>query len=285
MAIVNAPYLIDTPPTPPRPYGLFDVSMGPMAFPVPASEAGGIIYVPDTCEDDVFLYQMNCPSVSGSKTFSLNETAVSGAPFGVVTSYTCGAIGYSFEEVEQKVRTRMMLREQRGVERRLWQGLPLGSPLGVGGIPGLFQSATTLAAASCSTEAIEMLEQALADNGVLGGIIHARPGMAAHLSSAHLVERYNNRQVITMRGTPVCFGEGYDGTGPQGQVTTTNDEYMYASGRVLIWGSEVMVPSLRETFNRSTNQQMALAERIFDVIVECGVWAIQVTRNCTTAGT
>lgn len=281
MAIVNAPYLIETPPAPPRPYGLFDVSLGPMAFPVPASEAGGVIYVPDTCEDDVFLYQMNCPPVSGSKTFSVNESPVSGAPFGVVTSYTCGSIGYTFEEVEQKVRTRMALREQRAVERRVWQGSPLG---GIGGIPGLFQAATTLTAAGCITEAVEVLEQQLADAGVIGGIIHARPGMAAHFAQAHLLEKGPGRSQVTRLGTPVCFGQGYDGTGPQGQAVSTNDEYIYASGRVLIWQSEVFVPPLRETFDRSLNQQMALAERIYAVAIECGVWAVQVTRNCTTAG-
>lgn len=280
MAIISAPQYIDTPPTPPRPYGLFDVALGPMAFPVPASEAGGVIYVPDTCEDDVFLYAMNCPPVSGSKTFSTNESPISGAPFAVVTSYTCGAQGFSFEEVEQKVRTRMMLREQRAVERRVWQGSPLG---GIGGIPGLFTSATTLTAAGCITEAVEVLEQQLADAGVVGGILHMRPGMAAHMAQAHLTERVG-RQYTTYLGTPVVFGQGYDGTGPAGQATTTNDEYIYASGRVLIWQSDVFVPPLRETFDRATNQQMALAERIYAVAIECGVWAVQVTRNCTTTG-
>ena len=81
----------------------------------------------------------------------------------------------------------------------------------------------------------------------------------------------------------MVFGQGYDGTGPAGQATSTNDEYVYATGRILIWQSDVYVPSLRETMNRSTNQQMALAERIYAVSVECGVWAVQVTRNCTTA--
>jgi hypothetical protein len=274
--------LIPTPPAPPRPYGLFDVAMGPMSFPVPAAEGNGVEYVPDTCEDDVFLYQMNCPPVSGSKTFSGNESPVTGAPFGVITSYTCGLLGYTLEEVEQKVRTRMALREQRAVERRLWQGLAQGSALGLGGIPGLFQSATTLSAASCPTDAVAALEQALADNGVVGGIIHARPYMSAHLATNHLIERYNNRQVITSRGTPVCFGEGYGGTGPAGQAVTATTEYMYASGRVMIWASDVQVPDLRQTIDRSLNQVYALAERIYAVSVECGSWAIQVTRDCTT---
>lgn len=276
--INNAPSLIATPPPPPRPYGLFDVALGPMSFPEAAAMGGGIQYVPDTCEDDVFLYAMNCPPVSGSKTFSPNETPVSGAPFGVFTSYTCGSIGYSFEEVEQKVRTRMALREQRAVERRVWQGSPQG---GFGGIPGLFQSATTLTAAGCATEALFSLEQALADNGVVGGIIHARPGMSAVLANAHLIEN-RGRQVVTRLGTPVCFGQGYNGTGPQGQATTTTTEYMYASGRVLIWGSDTVVPPIGQTMDRALNQIYTVAERIFDVIVECGSWAIQVTHDCTT---
>jgi len=281
MAIINAPMLIATPAPPPRPYGIFDVALGPMPFPVPASQAGGVIYVPDTCEDDVFLYAMNCPPVSGSKTFSTNESPVSGAPFAVITSYTCGSLGYSFDEAEQKVRTRMSLREQRAVERRIWQGSPAG---GIGGIPGLFRGAIDLGPSGCVTEAIEVLEQALADNGVIGGIIHTRPGLSAHLQTSFLIYEGPGRVKRTVLNTPYVFGQGYDGSGPTGQPADTNAEWMYASGRVLIWQSDVEVPDPRQTFDRSTNQQLLLAERIYAVSVECGVWATQVTRNCVTAG-
>jgi len=281
--INNAPYLAPTPATPPRQYGIFDVALGPMPFPVPAAVGGGVIYVPDTCEDDVFLYAMNCPAVSGSKTFSSNEAPVSGAPFAVITSYTCGAIGYSFAESEQKVRTRMSLREQRAVERRIWQGQP-GGGANLGTIPGLFGGATSLGSAGCVTEALELLEQALADNGVIGGIIHARPGMAAHLSQGHLLERPNARLVTTFLGTPVVFGQGYSGIGPNGQPTTGTTEFMYASGRVVIWQDDVQVPPLQQTFDKAGNQILTLAERVYAVAIECGVWAVEVTRTCTTAG-
>ncbi len=276
--INNAPLLIPTPPPPPRPYGLFDVAMGPMDFPEAAAMGGGIQYVPDTCEDDVFLYAMNCPPVSGSKTFSPNESPVSGAPFGVFTSYTCGSIGYSFAEVEQKVRTRMALREQRAVERRLWSGSPQG---GFGGLAGQFQSATTLTAAGCITEAVSSLEQTLATNGVVGGVIHARPSLSAVMANAHIIES-RGRQIVTRLGTPVVFGQGYDGSGPTGTPATATTEFLYASGRVLIWGSDTWVPSIGETMDRSLNQIYAVAERIFVTIVECGSWAIQVTHDCTT---
>ena len=277
-----APVLIDAPKPPPRPYGIFNVAMGPMLFPVPQVENYGLIYVPDDCVSDTFLYGIQCPPVSGSKTFSAIDTPVTGAPFVVIASYTCNVVGYTMAEAEQRVRTRMSLREQMAVERRIWQG-QLGGGSVLGNIPGLFRGATSLGTASCPTEAVEMLEQALATNGVIGGMLHARWGMSAHLANAHLVKEQGLIKATTL-GTPIAFGQGYDGTGPNGELPTTDDEYMYASGRVLIWqDSEVVVPPLPQTFQESTNTVFALAERAYAVAVECGTWAVKVTRNCTTA--
>ena len=281
MANIAPPVLIEAPPSPPRPYGLFDVALGPLPMPRVEAQGGGVQYVPDTCEDDVFLYAINCPPVSGSKTFSGIETAVSGAPFGVITSYTCGSLGFSWEEIEQRVRTRMTLREQRAVERRVWQGIDGSNGQGIQA--GLLRGATALTAAGCVTEAIELLEQQLADAGVVGGIIHARPGMAAHLATSHLLKEGPGRRFTTPLGTPYAFGQGYNGTGPAGEATTADTEYMYASGRVLIWGSDIEIPDPRQTMNRSTNQMFVLGEKVYVVLIECGVWSTVVTRSCATA--
>ena len=283
MAIFNGPALIEAPPPPPPPYGLFNVALGPMPFPEPAAVGGGVIYVPDTCVEDIFLYDMTCPPVTGTKTFSAIDTAVSGSPFAVITSYTCGSIGYSFDEVAQRVRTRMQLRAQRAVERRVWQGQ--APDQGQGAIVGLFRNATNLGSALCITEGFRLLEQALADNGVVGGIIHARPGMAPHVAQSHLYEYAGPGRLTTCIGTRLCFGQGYDGTGPTGQATTATTEWIYASGRVLIWQDpEITVPPLGQTMDRSTNQVYALAEQVYAAAVECGVWAVQVTRDCSTTG-
>lgn len=282
-----APYFAATPPPPPRPYGIFDVALGPMPFPVPQVESYGLIYVPDDCVSDTFLYGIQCPPVSGSKTFSAIDSTVSGAPFAVIASYTCSVVGYTMEEAEQRVRTRMALREQMAVERRIWQG-QLGGGSVLGNIPGLFRGATSLGTASCVTEATEMLEQALATNGVIGGMLHARWGMNSHMANSHLLQQgglaRSGRTITTHLGTPIVFGQGYDGTGPSGELPTTDVEYMYASGRVLVWqDTEVVVPPARQVFNQSTNVVNLLAERAYAVAVECGVWSVAVTRNCTTA--
>lgn len=281
MAIFNGPAEIEPPPPPPVPYGIFNAALGPMPFPSPNAQGGGVIYVPDACEDDVFLYSMQCPPITGTKTFSAIETAVSGAPFGLITSYTCGAIGFSFEEAERRVRIRMQLREQRGVEKRIWQG----SSGELGTVTGLFRNATNLGAASCPAEAVSSLEQTLADNGVVGGIIHARVGMATHFGADHILEHPKPNYCTTPYGTPYVFGQGYDGTGPTGQAVTSSTEWLYASGRVLIWQDpEVWVPPPREVLDKSGNQLSLVAERVYAVAIECGVWAIQVTHSCATAG-
>lgn len=282
MPTIPAPALIEPPQPPPRPYGLFDVALGPMPMPVPEAAGGGIQYVPDSCEDDVFLYAMNCPAVTGSKLFSGVETAVSGAPFGVITSYQCSSFSFSFEEARQRVLTRMSLREQTAVERRVWQGLAQGTAGSPGAMAGLFQSAQTLTAASCPTTAIGALEQVLADNGVFGGIIHARPNLAAQLARSHLIEMQSGRRITTKLGTPVVFGQGYNGTGPQGQAVTATVEYMYASGRILIWATDAEIPDPRQVFDTTNNIMKLLAEKIYVAAVECGVWAVAVTSDCTT---
>lgn len=275
------PTLIDPPAAPLAPYGIFDVALGPMPFPNSGSVGGGVIYVPNDCEDDVFLISMDCPPITGTKTFSPLESPVSGAPFVVMTSYTCGSIGFSFDEVKQRVMTRMDLRAQRAVEKRIWQG----STGALGTIPGLFANATVLGAASCVTEAVEMLEQQAADAALVSPIIHARPGMSAHLSQGHLIEHGPGRiKAQTVLGTPVVLGQGYSGVGPTGQSVDTTTEWMYLTGRVLIWAGDTWVSDPGYGLNRTTNQMNVIAERPYAVAIQCGIWAVSVTRNCATTG-
>lgn len=277
MAQFNGPTYIATPPAPQVPAGIFDVALGPMPFPA-QSIGGGVVYVPDTCADDVFLVDMSCPPITGTKTFTAIEAPVSGAPFAVYTSYTCGSLGFSFDEAETRVRTRMSLREQRAVEKRIWSG-----STGAGGtITGLFRDATSLGSFDCIAKGVQVLEQALADNGVVGGLIHARAGMGARLLAGGLLATAgpNTRVAKTIIGTQYVFGQGYDGTGPTGQAPSAAGEWMYASGRVLIWRDEVVVPPPRQTFDKVTNQMHLLAERVYAVAVECGVWAVNVGTGC-----
>lgn len=270
-------YYTDPPPPPQVQAGLFDAALGPLPFPAPQAVGGGVQYIPDDC-GDVYVWDMQCPPVSGSKTFQPLSAPISGAPFGVYTSYTCSIVGMDYAEASRRVRTRMQLKAQRAAEKRLWQG---GNAPGLPGITGLLRGSTALTAASCPLVAIATLEQALADNGIVGGMIHARPYMSAYLSNNHVLEP-RGRGWQTKLGTPVVFGQGYDGTGPNGEAVSSTVEYMYATGRVVIWqDSEVMVPP-ESVLNRSNNTLSLIAETVMAMTIECGKWSVAVTRDCTT---
>lgn len=282
MPIFNGPLVID-PPTPPTVApGLFDVAMGPMSFPAPVAQGVGLLYVPDNCDTTTALIDVTCPPITGAKSFTAVETPVSGAPFAVMTSYVCTPIGFDFAEADRRVRLRLALHEQRAVEQRVWSG----STGVLGAIPALFANATTIGPAGCPTEAIELLEGALATAGISQGLIHARTAMTPHLSNNLLIANPGpDRVKFTPNGTRYVFGTGYTGVGPTGQAVGADTEWMYATGRVLIWRDEdVFVPDGGQVLNKSTNQLSLVAERTYAVIIECGIWAVQVTRSCTTAG-
>lgn len=268
-------HYIDPPPAPIRGPGLFDVGMGPMPFPVAGAVGGGVEYIPDAC-GEVYLWDMQCPPVSGAKTFQTLPDPISGAPFSVYTSYTCSIVGFDYAEASRRVRTRMALQAQRGVETRFWSG---GAAPGAF-IPGLLRGATTLTAAGCPSFALATLEQTLASNGIEGGIIHARPFMMPYFANLHVLEK-NGRGWMTQLGTPIVFGAGYDGTGPAGEAVTATTEWMYATGRVPIWQDpEIFVPPV-DVLDRSLNTLSLVAEQVYALAIECGKWAIQVTRDCT----
>lgn len=279
MAVFNGLYYAEPPPPPVRPAGLFDVALGPMPFPSPNAVGGGVTYIPDAC-GDVYFWDMQCPPVSGAKTFQPLPSPVSGFPFAIYTSYTCNMVGIPYEEARQRTLTRMQLQAQHGVEERFWSGTTAAP--GAPGIAGLLRGATALTAASCPMTAVALLEQALADNNIVGGVIHARPYMSPFLSNNHVLEP-NGRGWKTKLGTPVVFGQGYDGTGPNGEAVTTTVEYMYATGRPIIWQDpEIFVNPVEGGLNRSTNVLTLLAEQVYAMGIECGKWSVAVTRDCST---
>jgi len=272
MAILSNAAVVIEPPAPPRrPYGLFDV-VTPASLPRLEAEVGGIEYQPDTC-GTVRLWASECEAVT-AKVFDEGVDTLFADPFVVYDTWLCGSIGFSLEDIGRRLQVRMDLGEQRAVETRLWQGAS------VLGVDGLFADAVSLGTADCVTDGVRLLEQALADNSISGGIIHARSGMSAHFANEHLVDRIGDVEYTHAR-TPVVFGQGYDGTGPAGQAPTATSEWIYASGRVLVWrGNDIDVVT-RQVLDRATNQQYGLRERPYLLTVECGIWAVNVTRTCT----
>lgn len=261
------------PPAPPLPHpGLLSAAVGPLPMPAHGS-SDGVQYVLDSC-GDIQVYPAACPPTV-QKTFEGSDGTLVANPFVVIASSVCGTVGQSIAEVEGRVRRRLQLKEGWGVERAFWGGNV--------NVPGYLQSnavATLTATATGGvTAALSKLEQALADSYGLPGLIHARPKMASYMSNAGLI-RWEGGTAKTLRGNTIVFGDGYSGEGPAGEdpIADGSTEWMYASGRVVIWrDSEAFVPPLRQVFDRTKNQQYALAERTYALGVECYIATTLVT--------
>jgi len=266
------PLAIPTPNPPATSYGLLTAAVGPLELP-PHGIGGGVQYVSDSC-GDAHLYPSVCDATPPVKTFDLQDPTVTGLPFLVYASINCGSMGFSFPEMEARVRRRLLITEQAGVEEALWGA-------NAGDTPGLFQvdpGVTTLPDATTIVAGVAALEQQLAAcNTAKVGYIHTRPLVAAYLADHHQV-RWDGTVWRTTRGNIVVFGDGYSGLGPAGEAPTPTTEWMYATGRIITWRSnDINVPDPRQTFNRTTNQQFLLAERDWAMVVECCIAAIEVT--------
>ena len=117
MVATIPPLLIEKPtPTFPLRYGLLQAAVGPFDLPVHARN-GGLRYVTSICADG-FGYDIACIGATASKTasFVAGSTTVTGTPFIIYATMTCGTVGYTYEEQRAMVVERLKSVEQAVLE-------------------------------------------------------------------------------------------------------------------------------------------------------------------------
>jgi hypothetical protein len=125
------------------------------------------------------------------------------------------------------------------------------------------------------------VQDVLSDLGPVEGLgynyrayVHATPRVAAYAADKHLVEQ-SGIYKLTPLGSVWVFGGGYSGALPGAAAAVDGTDAIYITGQVTIWRDpEIQVPSLRQVFDRGTNQWYALAERAYAVAFDCGVAAV-----------
>ena len=83
-------------------------------------------------------------------------------------------------------------------------------------------------------------------------------------------------KAYTQSGSKMALGAGYEypNHGPDGSDPAAGDLWMYASGEIAVARSEVLAKSV---LDRSSNETIAIAERIYMGAIDCGyVSAVQV---------
>jgi hypothetical protein len=307
--VAQPPLVLDPLPAPPVPPGLFNVAEGPLELPAHGFTSGAV-WTPDSCSL-ALLNPVACAAPPyAAFTLTGMEPLAQAFPFAVYSSLVTGGLGYSADEAERRVRARLVNTEQTLAEKALWGGTATlflnqqnfaGTTPGTGGGGGIAGVAngifSQIAAAGAGagfldlgtatdlTDAVSKLEQAAADNYFGQAIVHARPRVAAYAAKngqyrvIGLPPSPEKTYMYTQNLNVWNFGNGYLGTGPTGQAVDATSEYMWITGRVIVWrSSDIAVSPPDQLLDRTSNQRGLYAFRNYMIGVECLAACIKVTR-------
>ena len=276
MAAIIPPVYVNNPhPLVPR-YGLFDVAVGPLDLPEHA-RAGGLDYQTDACQlpDG---YAIACTPDVTEKTFDDGPDTITGTPFVVRSSLTCGAVGLTEQLLRQRLVNRLRAGEQAAVEN-------IFSAAAVGQSPGLPGASVVTPDCTDIVGTVGALEEALYSTYGLIGVLHVPFLAASFMKDHHLVEK-DGRIWRTVLGTAVSIGNYNNSSPADPQVpAAAGAAWIYITGSVAIWrtpDSQVFTTSMAQALNRTTNQVLGQAEREYVVTFECGSFAAEATL-CTVA--
>lgn len=248
----------------------------------------GILWNEDLCSS-IHSTVEDCPiPVSGFAPMIQDRDFQScqASPFRIYASYDCPPVGNTAQEAFSIAQKRLEIRENREVERVFWRGIaqdgktvnpslafgnntcgtlpvnltPSGGPIGVVG-------------------SFAILESALGSCAPGSGVIHANYGLASFLIGSRLVFSGTENSWFTVTGQRLAIGAGYPGTGPGNIAAVPGSTWVFATGPMVIWRSEVFLTPerYREAVDRSLNKVTVYAERVYALGWSCCLFAIQVS--------
>lgn len=222
----------------------------------------------------VRAYDANCLT-HPAKTFDEGLTYMEAVPYWVTATRKCGTVGTDAVAMERSVRRLLAAGEQRAVESQFWGGTAVASDPNLIGTAGV-TSVVLPAGSTGSGAAIAALEDAFYDNYGYVGTIHISMRAYANLSYGGMMQRQGG-QLVTPMGSVWSVGAGFGITGPGGAAPAAGNVWAFMTPPVLIRRSPVVVPDITATMDRTFNQYMALAERVYTHTWTCNsVFAVEV---------
>src|SRR5574339_60047 len=300
--MANGRALVASPAFTPRPFGLWSVVQDRSAEGEKHWRMG-------------VTYDVWCPAASTTYDPCLGVSGVSGVgavglppakaattsysrrdatPFTVTEEIDCSAPG--FYNTAQALAVDALTRsEMRQVERAFATCLARGqvtvfphlaASIQLNTDGSMLQSAaTTLTATPVDVvEAFARLESALAScyDGV--GVIHI-PVAVLEIAAAHMLIERSGPQLRTPGGLLVAAGAGYPGTAPDGSTPTAGVVWLYATGAVFGYRSEIFTHDPVQALDRTDDTVKMIAERTYLLGWDCCHYAIPVSLGGVVSGT
>lgn len=303
--MANFRQIVDPPSFTPLGFGL--LSAMELPTPMPDHWQQGITYEP-TCGINVSgvggLTYDECLVVTGvgfappaPPDFANNFTqAPRGAlPFTTYAEFDCATVG--LQDAQGTAERALSMAEPWQVERAFWTGLAGGQPVVYPHLASFAQvsDATGILLQTAAVNvtgvnsvgvvgdlvnvetALGLLEAALANcyNGV--GVIHV-PQLLVPTMDAWGIIKQQGAVMKTLNGNKVAIGAGYPGSGPDGVARAGNSCWMYATGNVFGFRSDVRVrapDNSAASLDRATNTRKMIAERTYVIGWDCCHFAVQ----------
>lgn len=251
-----------------------------------------------------------CAAVTGSppvtagnppaKADNIDRVNRGATPFTVFAELDCSTVSF-YEESEDQIRQALLQSEPWQLERVFWTGNAGGQVVAFphlaanaqindasadSATPIILQQAATVVTGSAVdvVEALGMLERAMGDCLTGTGVIHVTADLLPHLDAWNLVKKVGNR-LVTLAGNYVAVGSGYRGTAPDGSTPQVGRSWMYGTGPVFGYKSDVTVFPRSSTVDRSVNTVKAIAERTYLLGYDCCLLAIQTSTGGVSSGT
>lgn len=220
--------------------------------------------------------------------------------FAVYANIECSSVG-SWDDAEARAAAALTNGEARAIERVFWGG-QLDTPVSVYihphlasddelfDVSGLINLQTAADVVITGTvdivEGLGLLESALAECYPGVGVIHAERSVLAHMAANDLIER-NGQKLQTIGGTPIAFGAGYLGTGPDATAPDPGTTWLYATGAITIRRDpQITITSDRTAaLDRAVNTLRMFAERSYNISWDCCHFAVNVSLGGVITGT
>lgn len=222
---------------------------------------------------------------TGGNVVSVNRGAT---PVTISTEFDCSPVGQAPEADRAAADVALGRIEARELERAFWTG-QAGSagqgganqqvvwpalanagqvldPLGITLQPLMTQTVTGTGVDVA--DGLGQLENQLAACYGGQGFIHVPRLLLPTLVAWDLVEQ-DGGKLYTPAGNRIVVGGGYPGTSPTGAAPAAGQCWVYATGQVFGYRSDVTMYHMPETFDRAKNTVKAVAQRTYLIGYEC----------------
>jgi hypothetical protein len=267
----------------PLPYGLWDAVQKPAPDP---HWRQGVTYI-ERCPDAAVTYD-ECLTVTGAgdpppapafKTDNVDQRFRGATPFTVFAEFDCSPVGLA--DAERAAVDALTRIENWQVERVFSTG-------SMGGITGQFphlaanaevldaQGLTLQTAASVLVtgagvdvaDGLGRVEAELASCYGGQGLIHI-PAAALPTFAAWDLAIERDGRLYTPRGNLLVVGGGYANTSPAGVAAPAGSAWIYATGAMFGYRSDVFFTRSPESFDRAENTMKMIAERTYVLGFSC----------------